>query len=365
MRSEEALRLFVGDIDTVDAVDAPDAGSARGVGGALAGARARLAPPAPLTPLAASAEFALPDAAAAHVKVRRLQPGDALRLFDGVSGEDWPAVVQAISRAAVRVRLAEAPVAAAAELPVAVALAFGMPANERVDALVEKATELGVAALWPLMSERSVLRLEGERAERRRKHWQAVAAAACEQCGRARVPRVHAVQPLHAWLQARRDECGAGERPEDGRGTDERGADDPGTIGAAQARWLLSTEADAPPLAAAAAAASAGTAASGATAGGARPPALRPTPPGGPRRILVLSGPEGGLAPAEIEAARAAGFIAVSLGPRILRADTAPLAALAWVAVAQAEAQAQAQARVQGQGPDQCQGRRPELKSGA
>ncbi len=280
MRADDALRLFVG--------------AAPGDG------RGPWVAPVPLVP---DAEFDLPDAAAAHVKVRRLQPGAALRLFDGAGGLEWPAEVRGITRGAVQVRLAAAPVAAtAAELPVAVALAFGMPANERVDALVEKATELGVAELWPLMSERSVLRLEGERADRRRAHWQAVAAAACEQCGRARVPRVHAVQPLRPWLATQASE---GTTATAGAGGSDAGAP-------ALARWLLSTQADAPPLA------------SG--------PAARAH-----TQVLVLSGPEGGFSVSETEAACAAGFVAVSLGPRVLRADTAPLAVLAWLAIASAQ----------------------------
>jgi 16S rRNA (uracil1498-N3)-methyltransferase len=269
--------------------------------------------------LAAGVEFDLPDAAAAHVKVRRLQPGAALRLFDGGEGADgaevaegvdgasgtagpegtagtdhtpgldWPAVITAITRSAVRVRLGAAPLPPpAGELPVAVRLAFCMPANERVDALVEKATELGAAALLPLMSERSVLRLQGERAERRRAHWQAVAAAACEQCGRARVPRVHAVQPLAAWLSAAAPDA---------------------------AVYLLSTDPTAPALA------------SPQGWGRAKPNGVHPG------AVVVLSGPEGGFSPAEEAWARAAGCLPVSLGPRTLRADTAPLAALAWMAL--------------------------------
>ncbi len=282
MRADDALRLFVGAVP----------GHGRGPWG-------------PAVPLAPGAEFDLPDTAAAHVKVRRLQPGAALRLFDGTSGLEWPAEVRGITRGAVQVRLAEAPVpATAAELPVAVSLAFGMPANERVDALVEKATELGAAELWPLMSERSVLRLEGERADRRRAHWQAVAAAACEQCGRARVPRVHAVQPLLPWLATR-----AGEGTAAAAGA---GSDSSGTAAPALARWLLSTQADAAPLATGA--------------------AVCP-----PTQVLVLSGPEGGFSASETGAAFAAGFVAVSLGPRVLRADTAPLAVLAWLAIASAQ----------------------------
>jgi len=240
--------------------------------------------------LAPGAVLALPGPAAAHVKVRRLQPGATVRLFDG-GGGDWPAVVQSISREGVQVRLADAPIPPpAAELPAPLAIAFGMPANERMDALVEKATELGVAALWPLMTERSVLRLQGERAERRRAHWQAVAAAACEQCGRARVPTVHAVRSLPDWLgdvTPVRDVGGANRAP-------------------GPARWMLSTEPEAPRLTDAVPA----------------------------QGALLVSGPEGGFSPAEREALRGAGFAAVSLGPRILRADTAPLAALAWLSMA-------------------------------
>ncbi len=150
--------------------------------------------------LATGAELALPEVAARHVQVRRLQPGDALRLFDG-RGSDWPAEVLAMGRREVRVRVA-APQPVARELPVAVTLACGMPANERMDALVEKATELGAAAIQPLLCERAVLRLEGERAERRRAHWEAVAVAACEQCGRARLPGVYPVAAFATWLAA-------------------------------------------------------------------------------------------------------------------------------------------------------------------
>ena len=235
--------------------------------------------------------------------VRRLQPGDALRLFDGASGRDWPAAVVAITRRAVTVRLGGAAVAAAAgELPLAVTLAFGMPANERIDALVEKATELGVSALQPLSTERTVLKLAGERAARKREHWQAIAVSACEQCGRARVPVVHAVQDLMHWLQ----EAGPA------RGSRSLHEAEP----ARAARWLLSTRDDATPVH------EAWTAAA-------------PTPAGRPSHVVLLSGPEGGLGEMEERTARAAGFVAVTLGPRILRADTAPLAALAWLALSQ------------------------------
>jgi len=226
-------------------------------------------------PLAAAEDVALPPAAARHVQVLRLQPGDAIVVFDGRGGE-WTARVRRIGRSDVHVDVLRHE-AADRELPVAVTLAVGMPANERMDALVEKAAELGVAAIQPLVCERSVLRLSGERAERRRAHWQAVAIAASEQCGRTRVAEVRPVRELASWLS---------QAP------------------AADGRWLLSPDATTPIAALAL-----------------------------PRSVQLLSGPEGGLTDDEARRAEAAGFIAVGLGARTLRADTAPLAALAHVAL--------------------------------
>lgn len=224
-------------------------------------------------PLAAGQTLDLPPGPTRHAQVRRVQPGDELLLFDGRGGE-WRARVLAMRRQAVQVQL-QAFVDVDRELPLAVTLAVGMPANERMDWLVEKATELGVAALQPLLCERSVLRLDGERAERKREHWQAQAAAAAEQCGRTRVPRLRPVRRLADWLQ-------------DG--------DLPAT------RWLLS------PLV-----------------------SQGPQRPGAGAAVVLLSGPEGGLTPDEESAAQAAGFVALQLGPRVLRAETAPLALLAWL----------------------------------
>lgn len=132
------------------------------------------------------------------MQVRRLQPGDALRLFNGRGGE-WAATVQRMGRTQVVVEVGEFdPVER--ELALAVTVALGMPANERMDLLVEKATELGVHAIQPLLCARSVLRLAGERAQRKREHWQAIAVAAAEQCGRTRVPAVQPVRALAAML---------------------------------------------------------------------------------------------------------------------------------------------------------------------
>jgi 16S rRNA (uracil1498-N3)-methyltransferase len=230
-------------------------------------------------PLAPGAELVLPPGPARHVQVLRLQPGDAVTLFDGRGGE-WDARVRAMGRSEVAVDvLARRPVER--ELPLAVTLAVAMPANDRMDFVVEKAAELGAAAIQPLVAERSVLRLAGERAEKRRAHWQSVAVAAAEQSGRTRVPAVLPVRPLADWL------AGAPPAP-------------PGS------RWMLSLEADARPV-------------------GAQALPLE--------TLTVLSGPEGGLGDAETRAARAAGYVPVDLGPRVLRADTAPLAVLAWLAL--------------------------------
>jgi 16S rRNA (uracil1498-N3)-methyltransferase len=227
------------------------------------------------SPLAEGQALALPETASRHVQVLRLQPGMPLVLFDGTGGE-YGAQVERIGRREVEVRVGER-VALERELPWQVTIALGMPANDRMDALVEKATELGVAALQPLMTERSVLRLEGERAERKRQHWQGIAIAASEQSGRTRVPHIAPVRPLTAWLA----------QPREGE------------------RWLLSFAPD-------------------------RRPPSRPAPPAA---LQLLSGPEGGLSDDEEVAARAAGFRPIALGPRVLRADTAPLALLAWLAL--------------------------------
>lgn len=226
--------------------------------------------------IAGPGELTLPAAAARHVQVRRLQPGDTLVLFDGRGGE-WQCEVQAMGRRDVVLRLL-AHSAVERELTPPVTIALGMPANDRMDALVEKAAELGMAALQPLHTARSVLRLEAERAERRRAHWQAVAQSACEQCGRTRVPVVQPVRGFDGWLAT-------------------------AAVGEGSAGWLLDPQAPLPP----------------------QPAPTRP--------LLLLSGPEGGFTAAEREAALACGFVAVGLGPRVLRADTAPLAMLAWLAM--------------------------------
>jgi 16S rRNA (uracil1498-N3)-methyltransferase len=230
--------------------------------------------------LGAGTPVTLPPKAARHAQVLRLQPGAALTLFDG-SGGEWSAEVLRMGRHEVVARVL-AHQAVERELRCRVTLALGMPANERMDALVEKATELGAVAIQPLVSERSVLRVEGERAERKAAHWQAVAAAACEQCGRNRLPTIGAPMALPEWIAA-------------------LPASDPA------ARLMLSVD----PLATALVCYSDLAAAA---------------------QVTLLSGPEGGLGAGEQALAARHGFASVSLGLRVLRADTAPLAALAYLA---------------------------------
>ena len=243
------------------------------------------------TPLAdGPSTLALPEAAARHVQVLRLQPGAGLTLFDGRGGE-WRAEVQAMDRKGVDVRLvAHLSVEREAALPVTIALA--MPSNDRMDDLVEKATELGAVSIVPLLTERSVLRVVGERAERRQAHWQQVAVAACEQCGRNRVPVVQAVQALPAWLARLPVIPATASQQESAPLRDLR---------------LLLGWRNAQPWAAATTAAM--------------------------RSLTLLSGPEGGLTEDEEAVARQHGFGSAWLGPRVLRADTAPLAALAALAL--------------------------------
>jgi len=266
-------------------------------------------------PLMLSAELPLPASASRHVQVLRLQPGAPLTLFDGLGGE-WAAEVLHIGRKTVTARvLAHHPVAR--ELATHVTLAIGMPANERMDWLVEKATELGVAAIQPLVCERSVLRLAGERAERKAAHWQAIAVAACEQSGRNRVPRIAAPLALRDWLATQRD-GGAFTDPTTGSTT---GPTTGPTIGPTTGLAAGSAPAAARPCRLVLS-----------LAPGARGlwPALAGHPSGAP--VVTLSGPEGGLSLAETAAAEAAGFAPVTLGTRVLRADTAPLALLATLA---------------------------------
>ena len=233
------------------------------------------------TALSAGQLLMLPTGAARHVQVLRLQPGSEVTLFNGEGGQ-WRAVVERMGRSDVQVHV-DAHEDIECEPQVKVHLAIGIPANERMDWLVEKATELGCASIQPLVTARGILRLAGERAGKKREHWQAIAAAACEQSGRNRVPTVHEAMAYGPWL--------------DGGGTSDA------------RRIVLSL------------------------AGNATPFSIN-GPMATTKEWVCLSGPEGGLEAREEADAIEAGFAPVSLGPRVLRAETAPLALLAALVLA-------------------------------
>ena len=224
------------------------------------------------SPLTEGARVTLTGSAAAHAqRVLRLEAGDALTLFNG-DGQDYPSRIAGVGRGTVEVAV-EGRAVARAESPLPVTLVQGIARAERMDLVVQKATELGVSAIVPVATSRSVVRLDRDTRERKLAHWRGIAVAACEQCGRARVPALAEPLPIASQLAA----------PPAGL------------------RILLAPDADIS-LAAAAR---------------------------GARSIEFLVGPEGGLDDDEREAAVAAGYLACHLGPRVLRSETAAIAALA------------------------------------
>ena len=214
--------------------------------------------------------------AAHHVaRVLRLATGDAVTLFNG-DGADYDGVIESVAKGAVTVRVGERR-AVERDSALDILLGQALSSGERMDYTIQKAVELGVASIQPLAASRSVVRLAAERAEKRAAHWNAVVIAACEQCGRNRIPPVLPVVPLEAWLA--RQAAGA----------------------AGEARLLLSP--------------------------GAERRLRELSRPLG--RITLLAGPEGGFTAQEEAAARRHGFTPVRLGPRVLRTETAAVAALA------------------------------------
>ncbi|KFB73889.1 MAG: Ribosomal RNA small subunit methyltransferase E [Candidatus Accumulibacter phosphatis] len=227
-------------------------------------------------PLAAGERVDLPERVAHHaVKVLRLRRGDAVMLFNGAGGE-YPARIVGIEQTRVSVDV-QGWMATERESPLSITLVQALQAGEKMDLTIQKAVELGVGRIVPVISRRSVLRLEGERALRRVAHWRGVVAAACEQCGRNRLPEVAMPESLEYWL-ARKPE--------------------PGSL-----RLMLVPE-------------------------GGQSFAKLSEPPSG-NSVELLIGAEGGLAPEETYLAALSGFQPVRFGPRILRTETAGLAALA------------------------------------
>lgn len=236
------------------------------------------------TAIQADIEMPLPERVVRHAQVLRLTPGDAITVFDGRGGSHAATLLDLGKRhATARIGSHDA---SESELPFRVTLAQGLAGGDKMDWLIEKAVELGVTTIQPLQTARAVVRLNAERAEKRHAHWRALVEAACEQCGRNRLPHVAPATNLESWLAR---EGAAAADPEGGL------------------RLLVSPRAT-ESLVALVERQRAAVLAGGAT---------------------LLIGPEGGLAPDEEAAALRQGFTAVSLGPRILRTETAGLACLA------------------------------------
>jgi 16S rRNA (uracil1498-N3)-methyltransferase len=208
------------------------------------------------------------------LRVLRLRTGDPVQVFDGAGARHAATVAQAGPRQCV-LRVGE-PLPSPAESPLPITLAQCVSTGEKMDWTIEKAVELGAAEIVPLQSSRSVVRLDEERARRRAAHWERLVVAACMQCGRDRLPALRPVRALAEWLAT---------APADGL------------------RLVLAP-------------------------GAAQGLGSLPAPAQG-TGVVVLVGPESGLSDDEVALARAAGFVPVSLGPRILRTETAGLAALA------------------------------------
>lgn len=223
-------------------------------------------------PLTVGQHIAAPAGLLAHLKARRVAPGETVTLFNGRGGE-YPARVERLDKRSAAVTV-EAFVEREAESPLAVTLLQGVSKGERMDFAVQKAVELGVARIVPVLTRHCVVRLDEERGAKRRAHWQKVAISACEQCGRNVVPTIEPPVTLDKALAE----------------TDQT-----------EVRLLLATSGD----------------------------TNVKTAVGGARNVALLVGPEGGLHPDEETMAGEKGFVSLTLGPRTLRTETAAVAALA------------------------------------
>lgn len=212
---------------------------------------------------------ALPEAQAHYIgRVLRHAVGDAVQLFDG-SGQEFRGELIEVGKKAVRVELRER-FDGQAESPLRIHLGQGLSRGERMDWAIQKAVELGVAEITPIVSERCEVRLKDERADKRLAHWRQVAISACEQCGRSVLPVIHAPLPLGEWM----------------------------SLLEADLKLVLHPVAE---------------------------PLLSHARP---QSLAFLIGPEGGLSAAEVDQATAQDFHAARLGPRVLRTETAPVVAL-------------------------------------
>ena len=225
-------------------------------------------------PLPLNTNYELPPEAAHHAsRVLRLRVGDAVQIFDGL-GNALDATINAINGK--HVLLGNLQTCMGQQEPgLRIVLAQAMSTSEKMDWVVQKATELGAAEIVPVQTQRSVAKLAGSRAEKRAEHWRNVAVAACEQCGRNTLPQLHAPQELDAWLNEMRRASGS--------------------------KFIL-------------------------LPGGASNLQAQPKPQG---RVTLLIGPEGGFTADEASVAQQAGFIPVLLGPRVLRTETAAIASIA------------------------------------
>ena len=214
-------------------------------------------------------EHDLPEAQAHYIgRVLRMGPGDAVQLFDG-SGQEYLGQLLEVGKRNVRVSLDQA-LAGQPDSPLQIHLGQGLSRGERMDWAIQKATELGANEITPIVSERCEVRLKDERADKRLAHWRQVAISACEQCGRSTLPVIHPPLTLAEWLKG------------------------------SEAELKLVLHPVAEPL----------------------------TSHAKPAKLAFLIGPEGGLSEAEVDQAKAAGFHAARLGPRVLRTETAPVVAL-------------------------------------
>jgi len=226
-------------------------------------------------PLTAETEIELEAEAARHLlQVLRLRIGNELTLFNG-SGHDYAAVLVESGKKHCRVEVRHQGEKEAAQ-PLDIELAIGISKGDRMDFALQKAVELGVSHFTLLTTERSVVRLSPERLQKRLDHWRKIIIGACEQSGRRYIPEISSHEQLHSWLQATSDNLF-------GLVLDHRAESS-----------LRSLQ-----------------------------------PPGDGQKISLLVGPEGGLTTAEVNAAAAAGHQRIRLGPRVLRTETAPLAATA------------------------------------